>query len=103
MKLNILDYKNIIHKTDIDLDDVDFINVHADSANVDGGAVYIRASSITSFDIDNSRFINVSSSRNGGAIYYDVMKKFTISNSLFENITSSNGIIHIVKNELKLL
>ena len=70
-----------------------FINL---KANATAGA--IGAKSIGSITIDGCSFINITSAKNGGAVYadlngvkYNPENTATISNSLFENCSSSFG------------
>lgn len=83
-----------------------FINLHA---NATAGA--IGAKIVTSMTIDGCDFINVTSSKNAGAVYVDnygdnkhTSTLISIKNSLFENCSSNfggayiqlGGILHVV-------
>ena len=70
-----------------------FINL---TANATAGAIGVKE--LENFKIDGCSFINVSSIKNGGAVYADINNEekdsknaVTISNSLFENCSSNFG------------
>ncbi|WP_458404997.1 Ig-like domain repeat protein, partial [Methanobrevibacter sp.] len=81
---------NLGTSTNVVIDNVNFTNCHADASSSIGGAIYNSGSS-TTFILNNTRFINVSSSYRGGAIFKSNSGKFDILNSVFNNTDSQNG------------
>ena len=72
-----------------------FLNL---SANVTAGAIAVKGSAFTFTTIDDCQFINVTSSRNGGALYLDIAGDseessgiVSINNTLFKNCSSEFG------------
>jgi len=67
-------------------------------ANVTAGAIAVKGSAFTFTTIDDCQFINVTSSRNGGALYLDIAGDseessgiVSINNTLFKNCSSEFG------------